>query len=873
MNAGVITVFLISLAICGALAYMLGLFWFSDVRNRKLRSFFVLGIEVFVWTLLNAISMICSDDYYQIIYTLRMIMVCIIPFGVTWFILDFIGSPLRNKKWIRFLFIALPAIDILFLLTNPLHYLYFTEITVPILTSARGDAFWVHLAVNTLFIVIAFVLLISYIVKNARRNPLLLLTGIGLLIPYSINMMNTFNLIPFPHDLTPVGFFVTFLLFIFVAQRSQIFSIKVALFSSTMDSIQDVIILFNEKRVMIDANASALEVFRDYSLNIGQTKADDFFDQIGEVNADKKLDELIDELKNNQTAEGEYTIRRANEEPRTYTYIWHTVYERQNKSGYIFMMSDVSRYKQMINEINNQNKKLTELKELAESASQAKGAFLANMSHEIRTPMNAIIGMTSIAENTDRMERKNYAIEKIKVASTHLLGIINDVLDVSKIEAGRLDLSPVEFVFENMLKRVVTVNNYRVVEKKQKMMVNIDEAIPVRVFGDEQRLTQVITNLLSNAVKFTPDGGDISINARLLDKTNKICTVKIEIADSGIGISPEQQEKLFRPFQQAESSTTRKFGGTGLGLVISKNIIELMGGEIWIESELGKGATFAFTVKLECLENKNHVIPDLKNLRLLAVDDDRVILNFFVKVAGRHGALCHVAEGAEEALRLRKENGPYNIYFVDYAMPGMNGMELTRLLKEKDGGKAYVILFSSTEWNAIEAEAMNVGINDFLLKPLFPSSIVDSVKQYLGAEQSRETGEKNTSTTFEGFCVLLVEDIEINREIVLTMLEDTRLSIDCAENGLIAVQMFTADPEKYDAIFMDIQMPEMDGYTATEKIRSFGHPKAKAIPIIAMTANAFREYIEKCLAVGMNNHVGKPINFDEVLETLRKHLK
>ena len=538
--------------------------------------------------------------------------------------------------------------------------------------------------------------------------------------------------------------------------------------------------------------------------------------------------------------------------------------------GYVSDMTDIHEREM---KLKLRDEQLIAAMEETRIASEAKSAFLANMSHEIRTPMNAIIGMTSIAANTDRVERKNYAIEKIKDAADHLLGVINDILDVSKIEAGKLELSPDEFVFESMLKRVVTVNNLRVIEKKQKLMVYIDNDIPNRLLGDEQRLTQVVTNLLSNAVKFTPEGGSISISASLISEEEGVCTLQIGVADSGIGISPEQQARLFQSFQQAESSTTRKFGGTGLGLVISKNIVEMMEGKMWIESELGNGATFAFTVSLKRLADKEYSVPDLKSLRFLAVDDDLVILDYFIKIAERYGAVCDTAENAYDAISLREKNGPYSIYFVDYQMPGMNGMELTRRIKEKDGEKAHVIMISGMEWNTIEDEAKNTGVDKFLLKPIFPSNIVDSVNEYLGVGQIKNEIAKATIDRFEGCTVMLVEDVDINREIVLTLLEDTLLTIDCAENGRIAVEKFTKNPEKYDAIFMDIQMPEMDGYEATTTIRSLDLPNAKDVPIIAMTANAFREDIEKCLSIGMNSHVGKPINFEEVLEMLRKYLK
>jgi signal transduction histidine kinase len=390
--------------------------------------------------------------------------------------------------------------------------------------------------------------------------------------------------------------------------------------------------------------------------------------------------------------------------------------------------------------------KLKDALDKATLASQAKSEFLSNMSHEMRTPLNAITGMTAIGKGAKNMERKDYALDKIGEASTHLLGVINDVLDMSKIEANMLELSPVEFNFEKMLQKVVMVSSFRVDEKKQIFSLNIDKDMPKTLIADDQRLAQVITNLLSNAVKFTPEEGSICLDTRFLGEENGICSLQISVKDSGIGISAEQQKKLFQSFHQAESSTSRKFGGTGLGLAISKSIVEMMGGKIWIESEPGKGSTFTFTI------------------------------------------------------RARR------------------------------------------------------GINEDIDK------------------EQKQGADENISGIFDGYCVLLAEDVEINREIVMTLLEPTRLQIDCAENGEQAVRMFSKNPDKYDLIFMDIQMPEMDGYEATRRIRALDTLPAKNIPIIAMTANVFREDIEKCLAAGMNSHVGKPIDFGEVHERLKTYL-
>jgi CheY-like chemotaxis protein/anti-sigma regulatory factor (Ser/Thr protein kinase) len=353
--------------------------------------------------------------------------------------------------------------------------------------------------------------------------------------------------------------------------------------------------------------------------------------------------------------------------------------------------------------------------------------------------------MTAIGMSAAGIERKNYCLTRIDDASKHLLGIINDILDMSKIEAGKFELSPIEFYFEKMLRRVVNVNKFRIDEKKQNFTVHIDRNIPKVLIGDDQRLAQVITNLLSNAVKFTPEQGNISVDTRFLEEKDGVCTIQISVTDSGIGISAEQQERLFQSFHQAESSTTRKFGGTGLGLSISRSIVEMMGGRIWIESEVGKGSTFTFTFLAELPREKTQI-----------------------------------AQAEDKA-----------------------------------------------------------------------SEIV----------------------SFEGRRILLADDIEINREIVISLLEPASLIIDCAATGKEALEMFASGPDKYDLIFMDMQMPEMDGLEATRKIRALDVPRAKTVPIIAMTANVFKEDVEKSLDAGMNGHIGKPINYNDLVNILRTYLK
>jgi len=510
--------------------------------------------------------------------------------------------------------------------------------------------------------------------------------------------------------------------------------------------------------------------------------------------------------------------------------------------------------------------------------SKHKSAFLANMSHEIRTPMNAIIGMVTIGKSATDTERKDYCFSKIQDASHHLLGVINDILDMSKIEANKFELVPAEFELEKMLRRVVNVINFRIDEKHQKFSVHIDRSIPRTLIGDDQRIAQVITNLLGNAVKFTQENGSIALAVRLADMVNDLCTLQISVSDSGIGISPEQQAKLFQSFQQAESSTTRKYGGTGLGLAISKSIVEMMGGKIWIQSEIGRGSTFFFTIQAYCGTEEKHALlsPDinLKNLRVLAVDDDPDILTYFLEIAQGFGLLCDVAISGEKALELIDQKGGYHVYFIDWKMPGMDGIQLSREIKARVSVNPIVIMISAAEWSSVAEEAKTAGVDKFLSKPLFPSTIADVINECLGVDkqQVEKSQAKENTAVFAGRRILLAEDVEINREIVQALLEPTKVEIDCAINGAEAVRMFKAAPHKYDMIFMDIQMPEMDGYDATRSIRALNISAAKTIPIVAMTANVFKEDIERCHEAGMDSHVGKPLDFEEVMNRLHLYL-
>ncbi|WP_423413540.1 response regulator [Faecalibacterium prausnitzii] len=528
------------------------------------------------------------------------------------------------------------------------------------------------------------------------------------------------------------------------------------------------------------------------------------------------------------------------------------------------------------------NAKLQVAVEKAESANRAKSTFLSNMSHDIRTPMNAIIGFTTLAlSNIDDTDRVKDYLGKTLASSNHLLSLINDVLDMSRIESGKIHLEEVEVNLSDVLHDLKTIVSGQIYAKQLELYMDAMDVTDEDVYCDKTRLNQILLNLLSNAIKFTPAGGTVSVRVRQLAGKVRGCgQYEFRIKDNGIGMSQEFAQKIFEPFERERTSTVSRIQGTGLGMAITKNIVDMMGGTIEVQTAQGKGTEFTVCVPMRAQTEQRPVekITELEGLKALVVDDDFNTCDSVTKMLVKVGMRAEwTLSGKEAVLRARQSiemSDVYHAYIIDWRLPDMNGIEVTRQIRSLHDDTPIIIL-TAYDWSDIEVEAKAAGVTAFCAKPMFMSDLRETLMSALGQKPADAVQgllpEKNAD--FKGKHILLVEDNELNREIAQEILREYGFLVDSAENGAVAVEkVSTAAPGSYDLVLMDVQMPIMDGYTATRKIRALDDPARAKLPILAMTANAFDEDRRNALESGMNGFLSKPIVIDDLVQELRKIL-
>ena len=550
--------------------------------------------------------------------------------------------------------------------------------------------------------------------------------------------------------------------------------------------------------------------------------------------------------------------------------------EVNGNKKYILVMSDRTADKKM-------NQALSDAVHAAENANQAKSTFLSNMSHDIRTPMNAIIGFTTLAvSNIDNKKRVRDYLGKILSSSNHLLSLINDILDMSRIESGKIHLEETEVSLSDVLHDLKTIISGQIHAKQLELYMDAMDVMNEDVYCDKTRLNQILLNLLSNAIKFTPAGGMISVRLKQYPGTQRERQLyEIRVKDNGIGMSEDFVQKLFSPFERERSSTVSRTQGTGLGMAITKNIVDMMGGNIEIQTEQGKGTEFIVRLPLRTQSKHHRVekIAALEGLKALVIDDDFNTCDSVTKMLAKVGMRSEwTLSGKEAVLRARQSielGDAFHAYIIDWRLPDMNGIEVTRQIRSL-GDDTPIIILTAYDWSEIEAEARAAGVNAFCAKPIFMSDIRDTLMTAIGQKQDRTDDDilPAVSLDFRGRSILLVEDNELNSEIAMAILNEYGFQVDTAEDGAEAVEKIrNSAPGDYELVLMDIQMPVMNGYEAAKQIRALDDPALAEITILAMTANAFDEDRKKALECGMDGFLSKPIVIEELIHTLQTNLK
>ena len=644
------------------------------------------------------------------------------------------------------------------------------------------------------------------------------------------------------------------------------------LFQKLSMSVDDVFLMLDAKTYKADYVSPNVEKL--LGITVEQIQKD--IGVLGKLHFEDPKKNYLKEIQVNEQQEWDFEYVHQKTGEQRWFHIIAMGSEVNGKKKYILVMSDRTVDKKM-------NQALYEAVRAAETANRAKSTFLSNMSHDIRTPMNAVIGFTTLAvSNIDNKEKVRDYLGKILSSSNHLLSLINDVLDMSRIESGKIHLEETEVSLSDMLHDLKTIISGHIYAKQLELYMDAMDVTDEDVYCDKTRLNQVLLNLLSNAIKFTPAGGTVSVRLKQFPGTKKGSGLyEIRVKDSGIGMSQEFIQRIFSPFERERTSTVSRTQGTGLGMAITKNIVDMMGGTIEVRTEQGKGTEFIVRLPLRIQSEQRSIekIAELEDLKALVVDDDFNTCDSVTKMLVKVGMRSEwTLSGKEAVLRARQSmelGDAFHAYIIDWRLPDMNGIEVTRQIRSL-GDDTPIIILTAYDWSDIEVEARAAGVNAFCAKPLFMSDIRETLMAAIGQKQ---TGAEDrilpeAGPDFRGRCILLVEDNELNREIAEELLKQYGFLVDIAENGAEAVKKVkNSAPGTYDLVLMDIQMPVMNGYEATEQIRALEDPALAKIRILAMTANAFDEDRKKALKCGMDGFMSKPIVMEELIRELQNNMK
>ncbi len=677
-----------------------------------------------------------------------------------------------------------------------------------------------------------------------------------------------------------VGFAVLVILLIVrkshvtLRRKNTEISYRDELFQKLSMNVDDVFLMLDAKTSKVDYVSPNIE--RLLGIPWKEVRQDVFvLDKLHSKNAPEHGKNFLEGLLSGEEREWDFEYEHLETKERRWFHNIAMCSEVEGRTKYILVMSDRTADKQV-------NQALSNAVAAAETANRAKSTFLSNMSHDIRTPMNAIIGFTTLAiSNIDDKDRVKDYLAKALASSNHLLSLINDVLDMSRIESGKIHLEEVEVNLSDVLHDLRTIVSGQIYAKQLEFYMDVMDVTEEDVYCDKTRLNQILLNLLSNAIKFTPAGGTVSVRVRqLAGKVHGCGQYEFRVKDNGIGMSPEFAQKIFEPFERERSSTVSQIQGTGLGMAITKNIVDMMGGAIKVQTAQGKGSEFIICLPMRTQAEHRPVekITELEGLKALVVDDDFNTCDSVTRMLVKVGMRAEwTLSGKEAVLRARQsiEMGDvYHAYIIDWRMPDMNGIEVTRQIRSLNDDTPIIIL-TAYDWSDIEVEAKAAGVTAFCSKPMFMSDLRETLMSALGQKQTDATQEllPEKNADFKDRHILLVEDNELNREIALEILREYGFRVDTAENGAVAVEkVSTAAPGSYDLLLMDVQMPVMDGYTATRQIRALDDPVRANLPILAMTANAFDEDRRNALESGMTGFLSKPIVIGDLVKELRKIL-